>query len=645
MTQSSLFSPQLGEQVLKTLSRYAKLPSAGVIAGQSVASAIDEILGKGKPVYNDIDIFIDSETWEKRWPEDREKYLDRMRDAEGRLTRDANHGKLADSVVYVHEAEVMADGYSRYVSVGHRNLYAITSTRTEGLLNYVQVAWQNGATWHLREKPPKERAQLEISWLTRVFDLNCTQAGVDIETGELYVTPLFEQYFKSRQLQVVTGFTPAHSLLRYLKKRAELDAFGDDDTQLSFARMMVEKSQGDPALAELRRRTFREGRVGVSGEDVVRERVRLGMDKGYEPGWQRAGSGAGSQPLSFGRKYYEMYVKHQKVLNQHFMLTRHRKQDLWLLTSKTAVQPDPNDRIYVSPALVALRFADSRRTPSKLDTAREAGLAELIVAVADNEDAGLGLTKAFRNLGHDYLDGLEDANLRKRWLDVVPKHPEFFWTIVSLRFRDQVTVLRRLRTEFKKIGIREPWGALAGYPSSWIKGLLTNEEQWAELLESHKGSLEPLCTPLPLPKVVGNVAVAELNSSLALKAEGVRQHHCVASYSQSVRDNRSRIVSLSKGVSAAERSTVEWGVRVQYSDPDENGRQVPTSVHFDKVQHQGFGNSRPAEDLVDAEEQIRDQLNEWAESRPADAFAVLALSERLARQLSSPFADDDDVPF
>jgi len=642
MSQSKLFSPRLGEEVLKRLGRYARLPTSGIIAGQSVASAIDEILGKAKPVYNDIDIFISSEKWEELWPEDCAKAQERRRDGEGRLTRCANHGMLADTVTYIHDAELHADGYSRSVSIGHRSLYAIASTRTEGLLNYVQVAWQ-GATWTARRQSARKRARQHIQWLTCVFDLNCTQAGVDIETGEFYVTPAFEQYFKTRQLQVVTGFTPAHSLLRYLKKRAELEAFGDDETHLAFTRKMVEQSQGDAAVAELRRQVFREGRVGIPGEDIVRERVRQGMDKGFEPSWQRAGSGLGAQPLSFGRKYYEMYVKYEDVLDEHFTLTQHRKQDLWLLTSKAPPDVRTQAHYYISPTTVALRFAESRKVPSKQERAREAGLAEVVSAMEGIPGAEQSLMKAFLNFGHGYLDGVDDTNLRKRWLDVCTKHPEVFWGLVALPFRDQVSIQRRLRTEFKKIGIREPWGALSGYPSSWVRGLLTNEEQWAELIHAHKGSLEPLCVPLPLPSTTGRIQVCELVSTQALKAEGARQHHCVGSYSEAVRDKRSRIISFAKGESSSERSTAEWGIRVNWSDRDAAGQSWVTRVWFERVQHQGFGNSQPAEDLLAAEETVREALNRWADDNLAEALAVLAIDDR--RNHACRLVEDADLAF
>ena len=58
-----LETPDLAERVLALLSAKEALPSFGIVAGQAVASAIDEILGTGPAVYNDIDGFLEGRDW------------------------------------------------------------------------------------------------------------------------------------------------------------------------------------------------------------------------------------------------------------------------------------------------------------------------------------------------------------------------------------------------------------------------------------------------------------------------------------------------------------------------------------------------------------------------------------------------------
>jgi hypothetical protein len=639
VTSPSIFSPGLGEQVLKTLGRYARLPQQGVIAGQAVASAIDEVLGKGRPVYNDIDIFIDDQRWEQRWPEDLKHRRRHEYDEKGRLVRGPDHGLLADHVVYVADAQAESDGYDRHLSVGHRALYSIEHTRTEGLLNYVCVNWAHGGSrYALEDKPPEERAPLEMDWLTRVFDLNCTQAAVDLGTGQLHISPLFEQYYRTRQLQVVTGFTPAHSLLRYLKKRAELGAYGDDATHLALARMLVQREQGDAALAQVRRRAFRDGRIGITTEEVASQRERMDI-RGYSVSWQRAGQGENSAPLSFGRKYFDLYLKHQKLLNQHFMLTRHNRRDIWLLTSKTSDNSLDGSHVHVSPTMVALRFAENRLAPSKQALARQQGLAELVEAMKNERHAGYALEKAAANFGPAYTEGMEDPNLRKRWLEVCPKHTECFWPIVALPFRDQVTLMRRMRTEFKKIGIRDPWGTLVQTSSCWARELLTDETQWQSFLEEHRGTLEPLCKPLPLPVELSGVVVRELITSRDLVVEGAKQRHCVGGYSSSVREGYCRIVSFALGESSQERSTAEWNIRAVLGERDAQGNCPVTAVRFECNQHQGAGNTAPPAPLEEAEVKAREQMNQWAQNHLAEAVALLELGSRGGVQSY----DDDDI--
>ncbi|TCG04497.1 hypothetical protein BZM27_40485 [Paraburkholderia steynii] len=56
-------SDTLGERVYHLLASKQSLPEKGMVAGQAVASAIDEIFGTGPAIYNDIDDFVETTDW------------------------------------------------------------------------------------------------------------------------------------------------------------------------------------------------------------------------------------------------------------------------------------------------------------------------------------------------------------------------------------------------------------------------------------------------------------------------------------------------------------------------------------------------------------------------------------------------------
>jgi hypothetical protein len=652
MTHLSIITPDMGERVLKTLGRCASLPSSGIVAGQAVASAIDEVLGLASPVYNDIDIFMNNEEWRALWPTD----IERLETREPWYQRPENgreqHTLFASRVSYMDEPTLDSDDYSRKLSVAQRELYSIGQTRTEGKLNFVRVEWSDSVTRQLAEMQGDELLARsgeasQMNWLTKVFDMNCTQAAVNLATGQLHVSNHFEKFIRSRQLQVVTGFTPVHSLLRYLKKRDELEVYGDDAMHMRLMRMLVQRSQGEEAVAQVRRRMMVQGNPEFTDEDVREEQRRRKLkDDGYRD--QRTGTGRHGEPLSFGRKYFDLYVKHQKLLNQHFLLTRHAKKDLWLLTSKNADNEYCAWADYQSPTVVALQFAEKSLAPSKAVAAMEAGFEELCAAFEDVYFRTT-LRRARNQMGRAYMEGMQDENNRKRWLAVVPEHPEFFWATVALPFQVQLEVIRRLRKSFKKLGMPQPWGTLSGYYSHTVEHLLNNEEAWEEFVNQHAGTFEPLCTPLPLPEKIGDVVVRELTTSRDLQIEGLRQHHCVGGYSVSVSGGGCRIVSLILGEASDQRSTMQMSVDVDYEQREEDDGEMerPASIKFYCGQNRTAFNKQPLPQLEEAGKVLLETVNEWARQNLQEAAALLGSKPRERYRPTFRVTDDDDcdIPF
>lgn len=644
MAHQSIITPDMGDKVLKVLGNYARLPSHGIVAGQAVASAIDEVLGKATPVYNDIDVFLDFDSWGAHWPEDIAQHQQRIEEYQyGYHVAAIDNRRFANRVQFVDTPELYSDGYERKLSVAQRDLYSIGQTRTEGVVNFVRVDWSDSVRAEAVLLNEEALARRQMHWLTKVFDMNSTQAAVDLGTGQLFATPQFERYVRGRQLQIVTGFTPVHSLLRYLKKLDELAVYGNTDMHLRMVRTLVERAQGAEVLAQTRRRVFREGRIGIRSEDIGAECQRRKCENDYYGWWSRVGSGVRGEPLSFGRKYYEQYVKHQKLLNPHFMLTRHPRKDLWLLTSKTGNESADND-MRETPVLVALSFAEQSLQPSKVAQARRDGLEALAKAFPEERYLVSSLRSACANGGPDYSVGMEDANLRKLWLDVMTEHMEFFWPVIGLPFMKQIALIRKMRAAFKKLEIAQPWGTLMRSNSRYAAKLLEDETVWKEFLDEHVGTFDPLCKPLPMPAEVAGVAVRELISSRALIDEGLSQHHCVGGYSQWVESGDTRIVAFSTAAASKDRSTAEWHIEVRYATVPEGQLAPVTEIRFEMRQHRGAFNRTPPEHLQQAEKDLRTRMNLWAKEHLADAIACVGAAPREYK--ASAFAQlEADVPF
>ena len=653
MNQHGIITPDLGEKVIQVLGRHASLPATGLVAGQAVASALDEVLGTGIPVYNDIDIFLSDDAWRKAWPQDlplppaiTADPLDWLEDIP---KQEKARTLLAGRVTYFDDPTYESDDYACKLSVAQRELYSIGQTRTQGLLNYVRVDWSPHARNELEGMPDEVQSQQQMHWLTKVFDMNCTQAAVDLASGELHVSAHYERFLRSRQLQVVTGYTPVHSMLRYLKKREELKVFGNDDMHLRLMHRLVQVAQGDAALTTVRRRNVRTGHALVTYEEVQDECTRQGLDRGDYLSVTRAGQGHHNKPLSFGRKYFEQYLKHQKMLNPYFVLTRHEKKDVWLLTSKTADSKYDSYTEYQSPMVVALNFAEENLAPSKTAKARDEGYQILLDAlIADGKNFHYAFKRARVNMGRAYCEGMEDENLRRRWLAVAPKHPEFFWATVAMPFLKQVELLRKMRTTFKKHGIDSPWGALAYKTSTYASLLLMHEPTWDAFVLEHIGTYDPLCKPLPLPASLGSVKIRELLSSRDLQVEGSRMRHCVGGYSSAVAEGKSRIVSLSMGESSQDCSTVEWRIEYHFKDATPGEMVLPSGVTFELRQNYGPENHQPEQALLDAETALREQLNGWVRENWEEAIALLGVEMRQApktRSALQALMDLDDIPF
>jgi hypothetical protein len=181
-----------------------ELPSAGIVAGQSVASLILHRLGRPGPIH-DIDVFL-VRPMERTWTEER---------------------RSAPRMVYTEVGGTDVDmpcGYGDALVHSHRAFRARFGQVTrEGLLNLIEYEIEHDGGSDV------------LSLIAGHFDLNCVQVGIDLATERLCFTDAFRDYLNRQQLILVNGNTPVASLARLARKAGELGAYCDLETEGRFA--------------------------------------------------------------------------------------------------------------------------------------------------------------------------------------------------------------------------------------------------------------------------------------------------------------------------------------------------------------------------------------------------------------------------
>jgi hypothetical protein len=188
----------MGPAVLAQLKQLTPLPSQGIVAGQAVASALEDIYGKGGGVYNDVDLFVQVDG-PFRQQDDKVEITAQRYVADFALR--ATHTSPDD---YDHMKVPMLPTAVPSMT------YSVVGVARTGLLN--RVFYRNrGAAF-------ATAAQRLISG----FDLNCVRVAIDLATEHLVWDRHFEQFIRTNELRVAAIHTPLHSFLRALRKRDEL---------------------------------------------------------------------------------------------------------------------------------------------------------------------------------------------------------------------------------------------------------------------------------------------------------------------------------------------------------------------------------------------------------------------------------------
>lgn len=601
---------QIADRILPILEREAgQLPKEGIVAGQAVSSAIDELLGQGVAVYNDVDLFLNRAQWSQQTGEESFEDITRFMHSE--------------RVNFYKEEALVADDYQGICCVARRQHYTIEKSRSAGKVNQILVEWA-----YPIHRQPKSKAKA----LVDVFDLNGVKVGLDLATGELKYSTEYLQYLKTRELKVAETFTPFQSLLRYLKKRRELGVYGHDLGHVDMTLQLLKANEFDPALIDLRKNAFLEGRRLIEPKEVKKLQDKLSDGRKLSSQWLRVGTGIKNAPLVVGAKYKKLFDEFAPLLAPYFELTAHPKLSLWLLSCRDgpgASMPSQKWSSLYRPELqggqrYVKRYWEEALAPNKLKMQRRANFSWFVEQLTE-ESAKSQYAHAFRLEGDAYLEGAESLSNLTQLLKVVNEHAEFSNTCVALSLKQQIGLMKVSKAAFKRHKVDELWGLYRSLRSDIVSAWLEDPS----LIDSHItraiGAKHPLYEGrLPLPSDRGGVTIQELASPYELYREGNQMRHCVGGYSYALETNRSRIISFREGDTKRSWATAEWGIREAKELPAfEAGNDYEVRpFQLSCIQLRSFANEAPTPTLSALEKVLREEVNAYLRENPEESWRL-----------------------
>ena len=183
-------------RILKEINKLVTIPDRGFLAGGAVANTILRMkYGKGThddnlyPI-NDLDIFVESD-----------------------------HENIQGSTPLRTKELVIQEGYyAGDIGYDKDSKYRILNVERDGLLNIITIS-----------QIIDLHNNRDYMYVLNGFDFNCCQIGIDLETGKLFYTPQFAEFFRTNQLDISAMYTPGHTAIRLVKKIKELNCYCDVD--------------------------------------------------------------------------------------------------------------------------------------------------------------------------------------------------------------------------------------------------------------------------------------------------------------------------------------------------------------------------------------------------------------------------------
>jgi len=293
------------------------LPGAGNLCGQSVASAIFEILALDiKPIYNDIDIFYFVLEHSFRHSE----HMKKSRDVQERRT----------NTLGSWDKFCTASGDYDHISyLSKLSNYKVVHSFTKGPINRTYVA-----TWRSDFSLGLWSLQTMTKSIIDNFDINSTQVGISLDIMKLSFTEEFLDFLITKQLKITHWNTPNHSLIRLRKKFNELEnVFINWEESKMLAMVYTSSIENMYEVDQYRKLAI----PNISSKDNIYHSLKYNGQKSSE---------IDKLPLFFGKKHRsdyktfiedsDLYLKARGTIlssNDYVPTSRQESDDLTIITT------------------------------------------------------------------------------------------------------------------------------------------------------------------------------------------------------------------------------------------------------------------------------------------------------------------------
>jgi hypothetical protein len=488
------------DELFHIASRHDGYREGGCIAGQAVSSAVQDLFFGGRGgVYNDVDCFA---------PADGHHF-------------DFTQGR--NRVMTVQMAEVVGEIDYEQISARVVPRYRVLSSSRMEKLNLVQID----------EYARNKSIDLTAS-IIRSFDFNCVQIGIDLCERKLVWTPAFERFLASRQIEVESTHTPAHTAIRLAKKMRELkDVYVDQDRvfrTLAGAVMRLKVAEAHTARGK------------TQNDAMVESLARLGA------GDPRSERGTLYGQRRFGKLFAQKARDNEATLSPYFSLCEEGESGrVFSLEPKRL--PDESFLRLTSRRHVAeyARLAAVFQRPHKPEV-RARGAALLRVDPVSLEP----LT------GHVHIWPAHPSSLviEMAHEKVSMKEMDRFLAVCD-RHRGLMSRVQMRASLAEQVGVVQVVQKLASQHGQWVYGLIEAradvyghpfdgfEAYLHEQIDlAREDMLKPLIHRRLRQSVYDGVAVKELVTRAECFQEGEDLHHCIGGYAGALSYGKTVLLSL-----------------------------------------------------------------------------------------------------
>jgi len=551
MSRKIKLDAEMGVQVLEFLGQYQQMPERGIVAGQSVASAIDAVFGSHAPVINDIDIF-------RKVRVDKEIGCSKVNHTAGRHSL---------SVMDLVEEN---DGYQGMSHVLRMiDTYSIQSVSRKDLLNFVNCTTQTV------DQP------LTASKVLAGFDLNCVRVAVDLDTKKLIWDRHFERFIATRQLEVSMLHTPNHTMVRFLRKLQTIPGvFGDIATAAEicagvskgkYLGKMIEAKQ----ISVMFGQKMHDQSVEVGG--AWAPYFSLETHKFYKDDRSRTSSW---KEVDLKEPVPEWSGPGEEV-------------KLWSLGARGDLDVSVQRKLDKLGAAVLTHgprvVYEARRTKSQSVAVK---FGEMRGIFGNRKKSVVGWSLDL--FGEGYVEGHAIEDIGHKVDDFMRRHMGFCGLLMGLPMGAQYESIKRIRAIAREFDGEASLGVLETQACAvdLERDDLMREVLRLDAIESKKPFNVVPMQLARLPHAFRNYEVRELLTKGDLMREGSQNRHCVGGYTSVVKSNTSRILSIrpKHGRDKTKWSTVE--LRDQ-GYKHGNGTAFGHKANLVVTQHEGYTRLKP----------------------------------------------------